>query len=144
MVSKLVAARIATAAGCTVVLAGADRAPAGGPRGRRRAAPCSPPAPPPRRARKEWIAASLGVTGSLTIDAGALAALRRGSSLLPAGVTAVEGAFERGDPILVRAADGSLVAKGLVGLRCRATPAASPAAGPRRSRPSWASAAATR
>ena len=42
------------------------------------------------------------------------AALRHGKSLLPAGLVAVEGEFERGDAVLVRAADGSPVAKGLV------------------------------
>ena len=113
MVSKLEAARIATGAGCTVLLArGAVDHPlkalAEGGR-------CTTftAATTPRRARKEWIAASLGAMGSLAIDAGALAALKRGSSLLPAGVTAVEGSFERGDPILVRAPDGAVVAKGL-------------------------------
>ncbi len=113
MVSKLEAARIATGAGCTMILArGSVEHPlaalAQGARCTLFAASTTP-----RRARKEWIAASLGALGSLWIDAGAVAALRRGSSLLPAGVTGVEGAFERGDPILVRAADGAVVAKGL-------------------------------
>ena len=45
---------------------------------------------------------------------GALSALKRGSSLLPAGVTRVEGLFERGDAVLVLAPDGAAVAKGLV------------------------------
>jgi glutamate 5-kinase len=67
----------------------------------------------PRRARKEWIGASLGVAGTLRIDEGAVRALRRGSSLLPAGVTEVAGEFERGDAILIRAADGTAIAKGL-------------------------------
>jgi glutamate 5-kinase len=113
MVSKLEAARIATGAGCTVLLArgAVDHPLAALARGARSTTFIA--ATTPRRARKEWIAASLGAQGSLAIDAGALAALRRGSSLLPAGVTAVEGSFERGDPILVRAADGAVVAKGL-------------------------------
>ena len=51
--------------------------------------------------------------GVLRIDAGAARALRRGSSLLPAGVVAVEGAFERGDAVLVRDPDGHDLAKGL-------------------------------
>ena len=113
MVSKLIAAKIATAAGCAVVLA------AGEPEHPLAAllagAHCTlfSPATSPRRARKDWIAASLAVLGSMRIDAGAVVALRRGSSLLPAGVTAVEGAFERGDAVLVRAPDGSPIAKGL-------------------------------
>ncbi|MFO1047119.1 MAG: glutamate 5-kinase [Geminicoccaceae bacterium] len=113
MVSKLIAATMATSAGCAVILAAGQperplSAVAAGAR-------CTlfTPATSPRRARKDWIAASLSVAGTLRIDAGALAALRRGSSLLPAGVTAVEGGFERGDAVLVRAPDGTPVAKGL-------------------------------
>ena len=114
MVSKLVAARIATSAGCSVVLAKGHverplTAIAAGAR-----ATLFPVRLSARRARKDWIAASLSSTGALTIDAGALGALKRGSSLLPAGVTLVEGEFGRGDAVLVRAADGSPVAKGLV------------------------------
>src|SRR3546814_2759417 len=51
----------------------------------------------PRTARKRWIAGSLKPVGRLRVDAGALKALKEGKSLLPAGVTAVEGRFERGD-----------------------------------------------
>jgi glutamate 5-kinase len=51
--------------------------------------------------------------GVLRIDAGAARALRRGSSLLPAGVIAVEGTFGRGDAVIVRAPDGGDIAKGL-------------------------------
>jgi glutamate 5-kinase len=52
--------------------------------------------------------------GVLTVDAGAVAALRRGSSLLPAGVVKVEGAFARGDAVIVRGPDGGEVGRGLV------------------------------
>ncbi len=113
MVSKLVAAKMATAAGCAVVLApGHVQQPLAAVETGGR---CTlfPARTSPRRARKEWIAASLGVVGTLHIDAGALSALKRGSSLLPAGITAVDGAFERGDAVLIRAADGTPVAKGL-------------------------------
>lgn len=113
MVSKLVAAKMAAAAGCAVILAKGlvDRplsALGGDARSTLFAAPTSP-----RRARKEWIAGSLGVMGTLSIDEGAVAALARGSSLLPAGITLVEGSFERGDAVLVQARDGTPVAKGL-------------------------------
>ena len=67
----------------------------------------------PRRARKEWIAGALAAMGVLRIDGGAARALRRGSSLLPAGVVAVEGAFGRGDAVIVRDPDGNDIAKGL-------------------------------
>jgi glutamate 5-kinase len=52
--------------------------------------------------------------GTITVDAGAARALARGNSLLPAGVTAVDGAFERGDPVIVCDADGKELARGLV------------------------------
>ncbi len=67
----------------------------------------------PARARKTWIAGALETKGSLTIDAGAVAALKRGKSLLPAGVKRVDGAFSRGDAIAVRGPDGAEVARGL-------------------------------
>jgi glutamate 5-kinase len=115
MTTKLAAARIATAAGCSVVLArGTVERPLAALEAGARAT-LFPARLSARRARKDWIGASLGVAGALAIDAGALAALRRGSSLLPAGVVAVEGGFERGDAVLVRAAGGGEpVAKGLV------------------------------
>jgi glutamate 5-kinase len=67
----------------------------------------------PSRARKTWIAGALETKGTVTIDAGAVAALKRGKSLLPAGVERVEGAFSRGDAIAVRGPDGVEVARGL-------------------------------
>ena len=67
----------------------------------------------PARARKTWIAGALDTKGSVTIDAGAVAALKRGGSLLPAGVKRVDGLFTRGDAIAVRAPDGAEVARGL-------------------------------
>ncbi len=67
----------------------------------------------PRAARKRWIGGSLKPTGKLVIDDGAVRALENGKSLLPAGVVAVEGAFERGDPVAVVNADGTVIGKGL-------------------------------
>jgi glutamate 5-kinase len=113
MASKLIAARIATGAGCPVVLApGAPHRPlqalaAGGPRTRFTARAN------PRRARKDWIAGSLAALGTIRVDAGAARALSRGSSLLPAGVVGVEGAFERGDAVLIKGPDARELAKGL-------------------------------
>jgi glutamate 5-kinase len=68
----------------------------------------------PVAARKKWIAGSLEPKGTLTIDAGAVAALRSGKSLLPAGVVRVDGAFARGDAVVIRGLDGSEVGRGLV------------------------------
>ena len=62
-------------------------------------APCTwfLPSVEPRTQRKRWIAATIAPAGALTVDDGAAAALGRGKSLLPAGIVAVEGNFDRGD-----------------------------------------------
>ena len=66
------------------------------------------------QARKQWIADHLQLRGSVTVDAGAAAKLRdEGKSLLPIGMTAVEGDFSRGDVIAVRDALGVEMARGL-------------------------------
>src|SRR5690349_25118830 len=65
-------------------------------------------------ARKRWIAGSLEPKGTLTIDAGAVSALRAGKSLLPAGVIRVDGAFARGDAVIVRGPDTHEIGRGLV------------------------------
>jgi glutamate 5-kinase len=113
MVTKLAAARIAVAAGCRMVIARGDAlhplaAIEAGAR-------CTwfIPAAEPRTARKRWIAGTLNPMGALTVDDGAAAALRRGTSLLPAGVVAVEGSFERGDAVAVKSRDGRELARGL-------------------------------
>ncbi len=113
MVSKLAAAKIATGAGCKVIL-GEGKTPhplqnlMGGARSTLFEA-----ATTPRRARKHWIAASISVMGRIRIDAGAEKALNRGSSLLPAGVVSVSGDFERGDAVLIENHRGLAIAKGL-------------------------------
>jgi glutamate 5-kinase len=68
----------------------------------------------PVTARKKWIAGSLEPRGAITIDAGAVRALRSGKSLLPAGVVKIEGGFGRGDAVLVRGPDGAEIGRGLI------------------------------
>jgi glutamate 5-kinase len=68
----------------------------------------------PVTSRKKWIAGSLEPKGTLTIDGGAVAALRRGNSLLPVGVIRVDGQFARGDAVIVRGPDGAEIGRGLV------------------------------
>jgi glutamate 5-kinase len=68
----------------------------------------------PVTARKKWIAGSLEPRGAVTIDAGAVRALKLGRSLLPAGVVRIDGAFERGDAVVVRGPDGDEVGRGLI------------------------------
>ena len=113
MRTKLIAARIATGAGTAMAIALGERDhPL---RALEEGARCTwfLPLPEGRSARKRWIAGSLAPLGVLVVDAGAARALKRGSSLLPAGVRAVEGAFLRGDPVSVRDAEGAEVARGL-------------------------------
>lgn len=118
MITKIMAAKIAMAAGCrmcialgrvTNPLAGLMTPVAEG------GAKCTwfLPSGTPLSARKQWIAGHLATEGVMIIDDGALAALQRGKSLLPAGVTAIEGTFERGAPVAVRTADGREIARGL-------------------------------
>jgi len=64
-------------------------------------------------ARKAWLGGRLRLKGGLVVDAGAASALASGSSLLAAGVTAVEGKFQRGDAIAIRDATGAVLAHGL-------------------------------
>ena len=67
--------------------------------------------------RRRWLAVARKVKGQIAIDAGAAAALvRQGKSLLPIGITAVTGRFERGDTVAVIGADGEELARGLVSL----------------------------
>ncbi len=113
MVTKLAAARIALGAGCRMVIAsGSVMRPLSAIAEGARATWFIPKASP-KTARKQWIAGSLQPAGSLTVDAGAVRALKGGKSLLPAGVTAVEGGFERGDAVLVQDPDGRPVGRGL-------------------------------
>ncbi|GAO56966.1 glutamate 5-kinase [Novosphingobium sp. MD-1] len=112
MTSKLQAAEIAELAGMALAIIdgqpvspigtalSADRGTLFLPRGR-------------RQARKAWLGGKLRVRGSVAIDEGAVRALQGGSSLLAAGVTTVEGQFQRGDAIAVTGPDGAILARGL-------------------------------
>ncbi len=68
----------------------------------------------PLSARKKWLAGSLEPRGAVHVDAGAARALFKGRSLLPAGVTRVEGAFERGDCVVLRDPSGAEIGRGLI------------------------------
>jgi len=67
----------------------------------------------PQAARKRWINA-MKPKGELRLDAGAVAAMAQGKSLLPAGVTSVTGSFGRGDPVALVSPEGDILGKGLV------------------------------
>ncbi|MDX1974838.1 MAG: glutamate 5-kinase [Rickettsiales bacterium] len=113
MVTKLEAAKIATAAGCHMVIAkGSGSHPLKqlltGGKHTRFVAKHSP-----LSARKHWIAGSLHPAGSVVVDDGAADALKSGKSLLPAGVRSVEGQFERGDAVLIKDSKGHIIGRGL-------------------------------
>jgi glutamate 5-kinase len=113
MVTKVEAAGIAGAAGIptlltrlqdvTAALSGADLGTV------------FAPAAATRASRKRWLAHATTARGRLLLDDGAVAAVTvRRKSLLPAGITGVEGAFAAGDPVDVCTPDGSVIARGLV------------------------------
>ncbi|WP_439486237.1 glutamate 5-kinase [Blastomonas fulva] len=112
MLSKLEAARIATSAGAHLAIANGThdhplaRLAAGG-----RATVFT--AGPQGKGRKLWLAGRMTARGRITVDAGAQAALAKGSSLLAAGATAVDGKFVRGDVIEILNASGETIARGL-------------------------------
>jgi glutamate 5-kinase len=68
----------------------------------------------PATARKTWIAGALEPRGTLHVDAGAARALRSGASLLPVGVVRLDGAFSRGDAVVLRDDTGAVLGRGLV------------------------------
>ncbi|MEN3793548.1 glutamate 5-kinase [Fulvimarina sp. MAC3] len=68
----------------------------------------------PQTARKRWIAGHLSTSGAITVDSGAVKALRAGKSLLPAGIRAVTGTFRRGDAVAVRDEEAREIACGLI------------------------------
>lgn len=114
MATKLAAAQIATQAGCEMIICdgravGALAALRKGAAHTRFKAKGNP-----RKARAQWIGGTLKPSGALHVDAGAAGALKKGSSLLPAGVTSVSGQFEKGDAVSIMANDVE-IARGLVG-----------------------------
>jgi glutamate 5-kinase len=114
MATKLQAARIAAAAGCaTVITLGRRPSPLSALEHGEKATFIEP-VTTPAAAYKAWIAGSLAPAGALVVDDGAAAAVRRGKSLLPAGVLRVEGRFDKGDAVVVRDERGQEIARGLV------------------------------
>lgn len=112
MITKLWAAKTATAGGCRMAITEGSlmrplRALEQGANATWFTATTTP-----QLARKRWIG-SMKPRGELTLDAGAARALAAGKSLLPAGVTAVSGAFGRGDPVAILGPDGRKLGQGL-------------------------------
>jgi glutamate 5-kinase len=113
MQTKIVAARIAIGAGCHLCIAkGAHQHPL---KRIEEGARCTwfVPSSTPVAMRKQWIAGSLQPAGAIRVDEGAVRALLRGKSLLPAGVTGTSGPFGRGDTVSIQGPDGLEVARGI-------------------------------
>jgi glutamate 5-kinase len=113
MVTKLAAARVALNGGCRMAIANGTRLNPLRAIAENAACTWFLPQASPLKARKTWIAGSLQPQGAVALDAGALKALLAGKSLLPAGVTRVDGEFERGDAVRVLSPEGREVARGL-------------------------------
>jgi glutamate 5-kinase len=113
MNTKLLAARIATHAGCaTIIASGTGERPL---RQLLDGGRCTtfPASESPKSARKQWLAGVLEVGGELRLDAGAATALLNGKSLLPVGLVGVSGSFSRGDAVMLSNADGVELGRGL-------------------------------
>jgi glutamate 5-kinase len=113
MVTKLDAAKIAMAGGCHMVITDGKaerplRALANGARATWFTATTSP-----LTARKRWIAGAVNPVGEIVVDAGAEKALLGGKSLLPAGITEINGTFARGDAVVIRGTGGREIGRGL-------------------------------
>ena len=119
MITKLQAARLATAGGADVVIASGRE-----PRALERLVEGEAlgtlfPATTDRmESRKRWMRAGLAARGKIVVDAGAAKALvSQGKSLLPAGICEVVGPFERGDTVSICAEDGQRIAIGVTNYR---------------------------
>ena len=116
MATKIIAAKIATDAGCTLVITKGDRSnPLCALLEDSTKASWFTASTTPRKARKQWIAGALKSEGKLVIDAGAARALMGGKSLLSAGLLHAIGNFDKGASVLVMAEGGREIARGLAG-----------------------------
>ena len=113
MKTKLMAARTAVAGGCAMAITEGSVARPLSALAAGAACTWFLPEGDPQAARKRWIAA-MKPRGEVMLDAGAVAALAQGRSLLPAGVTAVTGSFGRGEPVALVAPGGAVLGKGLI------------------------------
>lgn len=112
MKTKLMAARMATSAGCAMAIT--EGSPLNPLKTLENGANCTwfSATVDPQAARKRWISA-MKPRGEISVDAGAVRALENGKSLLPAGITAVGGIFGRGDPVAILGPDARKLGQGL-------------------------------
>lgn len=116
MITKLMAAKTATAGGCAMAITeGSVMRPISALENGANATWFTAKGTP-HLARRRWIG-SMKPQGTLVVDAGAARALGQGKSLLPAGVSDVTGDFERGDPVVIADAQGHKIGQGLAGYK---------------------------
>lgn len=113
MITKLAAAKIANSAGCKMAIIDGHALHALKNLEQGGKSTWFLATATPRNARKQWIASALQPSGTLVLDDGAVAALSRGTSLLPAGVTKVNGRFDRGDLVTLTDSNGREIGRGL-------------------------------
>lgn len=114
MATKLAAVQIAGSAGCaTLIASGLQRHPIKAVRDGARST-LFHASSTPLAAWKQWIAGSVDPAGSLTLDDGAVRALRAGKSLLPSGVVKLSGRFEKGDSVRLVDLNGTRLGVGLI------------------------------
>ena len=111
MATKIAAARIAGSAGCATLIAFGDVAR---PLSEDRRFTLIRPQSTTAAAYKAWIAGTVAPAGHLTLDEGAVRALKTGKSLLPSGIVEVAGAFEKGDSVSILTPAGDEIARGVV------------------------------
>ena len=114
MITKLAAAKVCLTNGCRMVIMDGNE-----PHPLKRLqdgadATWFLPSATPKTARKRWISGVLSPAGAVVLDDGAVRALGNGKSLLPAGIVAIEGDFQRGDAVTVKAPDGRELGRGLI------------------------------
>ncbi|TPJ73801.1 glutamate 5-kinase [Mesorhizobium sp. B2-7-1] len=114
MRTKLDAGKIANAAGTAMIITSGTRLSPLLAIERGERATFFKPSINPVKGYKTWIAGQLEPAGRLTVDAGAIGALKSGKSLLPAGVKLVSGNFSRGDTVAILSPEGREIARGLV------------------------------
>ena len=114
MVTKLAAAKVCLNNGCRMVIMDGKEAYPLKRLQEGAAATWFIPSATPKTARKQWISGSLCPAGAVVLDSGAVHALSDGKSLLPAGVIAIEGNFQRGDAVYLRDRDGREIGRGLI------------------------------
>lgn len=113
MATKLLAAKICTAAGCDMIICDGTRGGALGQLDQGSKHSLFKAKRDPKGARAQWILGSLSPSGTIIIDRGAKKALQQGHSLLAAGLTNISGQFEKGDPVIISCPEGDEIARGL-------------------------------